>query len=90
MEVGESKQFPLPMSSKGPSEVLRRHNEIRSALAFFLQQWGKHKQASTVADPQAVLRDFVRFRSLESVIERIKSSHPSVQLPSERRSGGRR
>ena len=70
------------MSSKSPSELLRRHNEIRSALGFFLQQWYKHKQASTVADPRQALRDFVRFRSLESVIERVKVSHPTVQPPS--------
>ena len=68
------------MSGKG-ADLLSRHNEIRSALSFVLGQWYKHKQAGTSIDSRQVLSDFVRFRSLESVIERIKASHPQVQAP---------
>jgi hypothetical protein len=59
-------------------DLNKRHNEIRSALNFFLSQWYKHKQASTSVDSTQVLKDYISYRSLESVIQRIKVSHPQV------------
>ena len=76
------------MSAKGP-ELLQRHNEVRAALSFFLGQWYKHKQASSSIDTRLVLADFLRFRSLDAVVERIKAIHPQVQPPGGGR-GGRR
>ena len=60
------------------SELLRRHAEIRSALSFFLQRWYRHRQAGTAPDKATVLADFVRFRSLDAVTQRLATRHPQV------------
>lgn len=68
----------LVMSGR-EAAVLQRHVEIRSALQFFLNSWYKHKQAGTVPHPQQVMRDFVRFRSLEALKSLQTPAHQVVK-----------
>eukprot|EP00955_Chlamydomonas_euryale_P001064 12274-Chlamydomonas_euryale.AAC.3 len=58
--------------STGRSDLLRRHNEIRSALSFFLHQWHKHRLAGTTPSASAAAADFARFRALEAVVRRVQ------------------
>lgn len=51
--------------------IFNRHEEIRLALRFFLQALHKHKLAGTVPDKQRVLYDFVRYKGLRPVVERL-------------------
>jgi hypothetical protein len=57
--------------------IFNRHEEIRLALRFFLQALHKHKQAGLVPDKQRVLYDFVRYKGLRPVVERL--STPAIQ-----------
>jgi uncharacterized UBP type Zn finger protein len=57
--------------------IFNRHEEIRLALRFFLQAVHKHKQAGSVPDKQRVLYDFVRYKGLRPVVERL--STPSIK-----------
>lgn len=59
-------------------EALKRHREIRTALKFFLDSWYKHRQAGTVPHKQQVLFDFTRFRSLEAVLQELRTKAPQV------------
>lgn len=53
--------------------LLARHNEIQTALKFFLQSWYKHKQCGTVPDPNQVVFDFARYKSLGPVIKHLQT-----------------
>lgn len=69
------------------ADLIKRHSEIRSALHFYLASWWRHKRAGTSADAQQVQQDLVRFRSLDAITQRVKTSQPQVQLQKPR--GGR-
>jgi hypothetical protein len=58
----------------GPPHLLRRHNEVRSALTFVLNTWYKHKQAGTSPDATASIAEFARFRSLDAVLRRVRGT----------------
>jgi hypothetical protein len=57
--------------------IFNRHEEIRLALRFFLQALHKSKQSGSVPDKQRVLYDFVRYKGLRPVVERL--STPPIQ-----------
>lgn len=57
--------------------IFNRHEEIRLALRFFLQALHKHKQSGSVPDKHRVLYDFVRYKGLRPVVERL--STPPIQ-----------
>lgn len=70
--------LPLPHTSHIKTKgIFNRHEEIRLALRFFLQALHKHKQAGSVPDKQRVLYDFVRYKGLRPVVERL--STPTIQ-----------
>ena len=58
--------------------LLKRHNEIRQALSFFLQSWYKHKQIGAVPEPSRVMFDYVKFRSYKDVIAKLSTPEPQV------------
>ncbi len=65
------------MPKGAEASLLQRHNEIRSALHFFLSSWYSAKQAGTSIDKSRVLQGFIKYRSLDAVVERLTlKSHP--------------
>lgn len=68
---------PRPSPHTPLQGIFNRHEEIRLALRFFLQALHKHKQAGSVPDKQRVLYDFVRYKGLRPVVERL--STPPIQ-----------
>jgi hypothetical protein len=70
------------MSAPARDGLLKRHNEVRGALTFFLRSWYKHKQAGTHADPGSVLLDYARFKGLGPVLTQLRTEAPQVQRAS--------
>lgn len=58
----------VPMSS-ALDLAKQRHNEIRTALRFFLNSWHKHRQNTSIAEPRAVLDEFLRFKAFTSSLQ---------------------
>jgi hypothetical protein len=56
----------------------QRHNEIRTALRFFINSWHKHRQALSVAEPQGVLGELIRFRAFQASLQ-ANYTPPEVQ-----------
>lgn len=56
--------------------IFNRHEEIRLALRFFLQALHKHRAAGSVPDKARVLYDFVRYKGLRPVVERLSAPPP--------------
>ncbi len=69
------------------ADLIKRHSEIRSALHFYLAQWYKHKRAGTSPDARQVQHELLRFRSLDAITQRVKTSQPQGQAQKPR--GGR-
>eukprot|EP00201_Polytomella_parva_P011637 CAMPEP_0175074982 /NCGR_PEP_ID=MMETSP0052_2-20121109/21681_1 /TAXON_ID=51329 ORGANISM="Polytomella parva, Strain SAG 63-3" /NCGR_SAMPLE_ID=MMETSP0052_2 /ASSEMBLY_ACC=CAM_ASM_000194 /LENGTH=95 /DNA_ID=CAMNT_0016343485 /DNA_START=41 /DNA_END=328 /DNA_ORIENTATION=+ len=63
------------MSSEG---VLRRHNEIRTALRFFVDSWYKNKIAGTSADKNQVMFDYLKFKGVLEVAQHLHAPAPQV------------
>lgn len=67
--------YVVAMAGEG---LLKRHQEIRSALSFFLQSWYKHKQVGSVPDPSKVMFDYIKFKSYKSVLNGLHTAEPQV------------
>ncbi len=67
----------------GTDAALRRHNEIRTALRFFLQSWYKHRQNTSVAEPRAVLSEFLRFKAYTASLQTLNTipGAPGSKIP---------
>jgi hypothetical protein len=79
--------LPLTATAQPRQGLFNRHEEIRLALRFFLAALHKHKQAGSVPDRARVLHDFVRYKGLRPVVERL--STPGLQPKAPPAKGGR-
>ena len=69
--------------------LLRRHNEIRAAITFFLNQFARHRQAGSEPDASRVLRGWAAFRGLEAVTQHLHTAAPQVHAPKRQPRGGK-
>lgn len=67
--------------------LFNRHEEIRLALRFFLQALQKAKHSSAAPDKQRVLYDFVRYKGLRPVLDRL-APRPPLAPGGGRKAGG--
>ncbi|MEW5303717.1 MAG: hypothetical protein WDW36_006381 [Sanguina aurantia] len=70
----------------GKEGILQRHTEIRTALRFFLHSWYKHRQIGAVPYPQQVLAEFIKYKGLGTVIQKLQTPALQVIRKEERRS----
>nr|8A22_Yh Chain Yh, mS113 [Polytomella magna]8APN_Yh Chain Yh, mS113 [Polytomella magna]8APO_Yh Chain Yh, mS113 [Polytomella magna] len=62
----------------GADGVLRRHNEVRGALRFFLDSWYKNKTSGTIADKNQVMFDYLKYKGVTEIAQHLHAPAPQV------------